>query len=419
MKQSVLPLLLLVTFGVTAQQIDQVSVGAGYINQTYYSLSSGNTSASSLEAWDIAFNVNPSMASVFINEGVASGAGAQGPVSAWLTSASDFNTVTISDTVDYLRNPDVSWSEGAFNTPAAAGNPADFGWGLYDFVTHEVNGNRVFIIQLRSGAYKKFMVESLITGTFTFKWADLDGGNEVTSTLDQTAYSKKIVYYSLTNNAVVDVEPANWDMLFTRFSQALDAGDGSVLEYNVGGALIAPNVFVAQANGVDPSSVEFVDYEAHLTDSIDVIGHDWRYFDLGSFSWITLSDRVYFLTTESDSLFQMQFIDFEGSSTGVITLEKEYLGQYVNTPEFHDLNGFAMYPNPTSSKVNLTLDWADAGTEGSYRIVDLQGRVVSEESFRVETGYNRQAIQLDAAPGMYVVTMTVGTAQTTERLIIQ
>lgn len=419
MKQSVLPLLLLVAFGVTAQQIDQVSVGAGYINQTYYSLSSGNTTSSSLEAWDIGFNVDPMMASVFLNEGVASGAGAQGPVSAWLTSASDFNTVTINDTVDYLRNPDVSWSEGAFNTPAAAGNPADFGWGLYDFVTHEVNGNRVFIIQLRSGAYKKFMVESLITGTFTFKWADLDGGNEVTSTLDQTAYSKKIVFYSLTNNAAVDLEPANWDMMFTRFSQSLDAGDGTFLEYNVGGALIAPNVYVAQANGVDPSSVEFVDHEAELTDSIDVIGHDWRYFDLGSFSWITLSDRVYFVTTESDSLFQMQFIDFEGSSTGIITLEKEYLGQYVSTPEFDDLNGFAMYPNPTSSNVNLTLDWADAGTEGSYRIVDLQGRVVAEESFRVETGYNRQAIQLDAAPGMYVVTMTVGTAQTTERLIIQ
>lgn len=419
MKQSVLPLLLLVAFGVTAQQIDQVSVGAGYINQTYYSLSSGNTTSSSLEAWDIGFNVDPMMASVFLNEGVASGAGAQGPVSAWLTSASDFNTVTINDTVDYLRNPDVSWSEGAFNTPAAAGNPADFGWGLYDFVTHEVNGNRVFIIQLRSGAYKKFMVESLITGTFTFKWADLDGGNEVTSTLDQTAYSKKIVFYSLTNNAAVDLEPANWDMMFTRFSQSLDAGDGTFLEYNVGGALIAPNVYVAQANGVDPSSVEFVDHEADLTDSIDVIGHDWRYFDLGSFSWITLSDRVYFVTTESDSLFQMQFIDFEGSSTGIITLEKEYLGQYVSTPEFDDLNGFAMYPNPTSSNVNLTLDWADAGTEGSYRIVDLQGRVVAEESFRVETGYNRQAIQLDAAPGMYVVTMTVGTAQTTERLIIQ
>lgn len=419
MKQSVLPLLLLVTFGVTAQQIDQVSVGPGYINQTYYSLSSGNTTSSSLEAWDIGFNVDPMMASVFLNEGVASGAGAQGPVSAWLTSASDFNTVTINDTVDYLRNPDVSWSEGAFNTPAAAGNPADFGWGLYDFVTHEVNGNRVFIIQLRSGAYKKFMVESLITGTFTFKWADLDGGNEVTSTLDQTAYSKKIVFYSLTNNAAVDLEPANWDMMFTRFSQSLDAGDGTFLEYNVGGALIAPNVYVAQANGVDPSSVEFVDHEAELTDSIDVIGHDWRYFDLGSFSWITLSDRVYFVTTESDSLFQMQFIDFEGSSTGIITLEKEYLGQYVSTPGFDDLNGFAMYPNPTSSNVNLTLDWADAGTEGSYRIVDLQGRVVAEESFRVETGYNRQAIQLDAAPGMYVVTMTVGTAQTTERLIIQ
>lgn len=419
MKRSVLFLLLFVSTFSKAQQIRQVSVGPGYANQTYFSLSGGSTSSSPIEDWDIAFNANPMEASVFVNEGVASGASAQGALSLWLTSSSDFNTVTINDTIDFLRNPDVSWSEGAFNTPAAAGNPADYGWGLYDFVTHEVNGNRVFIIELRNGLFKKLMIESLINGTFTFKWADMDGGNLTTQTLDQTAYNKDIVFFSLEDNTVVNVEPNNWDMLFTRYSESLDAGDGTFLEYNVGGALLAPGVFVAQANGVDPNTVNFADHEAKLTDSLTVIGHDWRYFDLGSFSWITLTDRVYFVNTAADSLFKLTFLDFEGSSTGVITMETEYLGQYVSTTEFEELNGFAVYPNPAVGRTNLTLDWQDAPTTAQYRIMDLQGRVVAERSFEVSAGFNTHSVELDVAPGMYVVDVVAGNARTTERLIIQ
>lgn len=419
MKRSVLLILLFVASLSQAQQIDQISVGAGYANQTYYSLSGQNSSSSPIEDWDIAFNMNPMDASIFINEGVASGSSAQGALAVWVTTSTDFATATLSDTAEALRNPDVSWSEGAFNTPAVASNPADFGWGTYDFTTHEVNGTRVFIIELRNGVYKKFMVESLINGTYTFKWADIDGGGLVTRTLDQTAYAKDIVFFSIEDDMVVDIEPNNWDLIFTRYSETLDAGDGTTLEYNVGGALIAPGVLVAQANGVDPTTVTFASHEADLTDSLNVIGHDWRYFDLGSFSWITLTNRVYFVKTASDSLFKMTFLDFEGSSTGVITFETEYLGQYVSVSEYEELAGFAMYPNPAVGRVNLTLDWQDAPTTAQYRILDLQGRVVAQEAFEVAGGFNQQVVELNFAPGLYVVDIVAGNARTTERLVIQ
>ena len=419
MNRSVLFLLLFVGTVSMAQQIRQVSVGPGYANQTYFSLSGGSTSSSLIEDWDIAFNMNPMDASIFVNEGVASGASAQGALSLWVTPSTDFSTVTLNDTTGFLRNPDVSWSEGAFNTPAVAGNPLDFGWGTYDFTTHEVTGSRVFIIELRNGLFKKLMIESLINGTYTFKWADMDGGNLTTQTLDQTAYNKDLVFFLLEDNMVIDVEPNSWDMLFTRYSELLDAGDGTFLEYNVGGALIAPGVLVAQANGVNPTTVNFANHEANLTDSVNVIGQDWRYFDLGSFSWITLDDRVYFVKTANDSLFQMTFLDFEGSSTGIVTFETEYLGQYVSTNEYEELAGFAMYPNPAVGRINLTLDWQDGATEAAYRIMDLQGRVVAERTFEVAPGFNRETVELNAVPGMYVVDIVAGNARTTERLIIQ
>jgi len=402
-----------------AQQFDQVSVGAGYANQTYYSLSSGNTSSSPIQDWEIGFRTGGFEAAVFINEGVISGSSALGALALFETSSTDFNTVSITDTLSALRNPDVTWSEGAFNTPAIATNPLDFGWGAYDMTTNAVNGTRVFIIQLRNGSYKKLFIESLIQGVFTFKWADLDGGNEITRTLDQGQYSKDLVFYSLSNDAVVDVEPNQWDMVFTRYSEELDAGSGTTLEYNVGGALIAPGVMAAQASGVDPNTVAFANYEQDLTDSVSLIGHDWRFFDLSGGGWTTLNDRAYFVQTAADSLFKVVFIDFEGSSTGLITLEKTYLGQYVSTPEFDSMNGFALYPNPAAGRVNLSIDWQEMDTKGEYRIVDLQGRVVYSETVLIQPGMNVLTRDLNLAKGTYITELVVGSARATERLIIQ
>ena len=419
MKRLLFSLSLTLSVAAFAQQFDQVSVGAGYANQTYYSLSSGNTSSSPIQDWEIGFKTGGFDAAVFINEGVISGSSSQGALALYETSSTDFSTVSISDTVNALRNPDISWSVGAFNTPAVATNPLDFGWGSYDINTNEVNGTRVFIIQLRNGAFKKIMVESLVQGLFTFKWADLDGGNEMTRTLDQNQYAKDIVYYSLSNDVVVDVEPTNWDMIFTRYSEELDAGGGTTLEYNVGGALIAPGVRAAQASGVDPNTVSFSNYEQDLTDTVNLIGQDWRFFDLTAGGWVTLGDRAYFVQTASDSLFKVVFIDFEGSSTGIISLEKTYLGQYVSTPEFEELNGFALYPNPAAGRVNFSIDWQEASTSAEYVILDLQGRIVFSEEVLIQPGVNVITRDVNLASGTYIAQVLVGNARATERLIIQ
>ena len=358
-------------------------------------------------------------ASIFVNEGIAFGTFTQGTLTLYVTSSTDFSTVTMADTVERLRNPDISWSEGAFNTPADAGSPFDIGWGTYDPMTHGINGTRIFIIKLRNGLFKKLMIESLIGGVYTFKWAAMNGGGLTIQTIDQNAYNKNLVFFSLANNAVVNVEPPRWDILFTRYTEKLDAGNGTFIEYNVGGGFIAPGVWVAQANGVDPNNVSFSDHQANLTDSVNVIGHDWRYFDIGSSSWITLDDRAYFVKTASDSLFKVVFLDFEGSTTGLITLEKTYLGQYVGTPEPEELNGFALFPNPAAGRINLTINWQGPATDGTYRVMDLQGRVIARNNMAVQPGSNQFSVELNTAPGWYVVEMILDNAYVTEPLIIR
>lgn len=44
----------------------------------------------------------------------------------------------------------------------------------------DINGNRVFVIKLRDGSYKKLMIQSFAGGTYNLKYANFDGTEEKT-----------------------------------------------------------------------------------------------------------------------------------------------------------------------------------------------------------------------------------------------
>ncbi|HIP31124.1 MAG TPA: hypothetical protein EYG86_00025, partial [Crocinitomicaceae bacterium] len=112
-----------------------------------------------------------------------------------------------------------------------------------------ITGDRIFIIKLADGTYQKLIIEMLQGGVYTFKYADLDGENEVSASLTKSDYDgKNFGYYSIQNNTVLDREPVSpeWDLLFTKY--VVDLGGGFL--YGVSGVLANVNVQVAQANGV-------------------------------------------------------------------------------------------------------------------------------------------------------------------------
>ena len=66
-------------------------------------------------------------------------------------------------------------------------------------------GDSVYILKLADGTYKKFQVikKASIQNTYYFKYADLDGTNEVNEVVDCSSYNdKNFVYYSLTTAEV-------------------------------------------------------------------------------------------------------------------------------------------------------------------------------------------------------------------------
>jgi len=400
---------MMLTLSLGAQQdpvIEVLSMGANYDTPFFYSIESGDTTTFKHSDWEIAFAVTAqSDLGVFVNEGVSS-AGEERESALIVTGATDFASV---DTAGMTRvyNNENSWEAGAFNHVRNPAEPFDFGWGNYDPATNQVNGTRVFVIQLRSGAYKKLKITSLDGGIYTFQYADLDGSNEVTQIVDKANFATKtLAYYSFASEQVLDLEPADWDILFTRYSEVLPLNDGSgeSIDYYVSGALINRGVEVAQADGVDPQTVDLENFSAQFTDTLTVIGHDWKDFNLTTFQWSLPMDRVYFVKNEEQEVWKLQFIDFEGSSTGGFAMQKSAEGVLTDVRDLaQNFNYFQLSPNPASDNVTIEFQLNTAATAGELRLYNAAGQLVLNRALDLGTGNVQETIPLDLPGGMYQV----------------
>jgi hypothetical protein len=411
-------ILLLCSVSVLTAQIDQPSVGASYANSTFYNLEDGNTTSATHTEWDIAFNVTPFNLGIIVNEGV--GLSFTAPLSIvelFQTNSTDFTTA---DTIGISKiyNDEVSWSAGAFNLIADASSSADYGWGDYNFGNNQVVGTRIFAIKLRNETYKKLEIQSLIAGVYTFRFADLDGNNEVTTTIDKANYpAKTLAYYSIENETALDLEPTDWDMVFTRYVTPLNDGSGGTIDYTLTGILTDAGVQVVQADGINPSTVDHLDYTNDYQDSLTIIGYDWKSFQG---SWVIEAERVYFVKTANEKIWKIQFFDFEGSSTGTTTLEKTLIDGTSSTNKVTEhFSSFNVFPNPASDVTNLVFEVKTYEGAAQIQIINQLGQRVYNENIEIHNGLNAKQLSLNFPSGLYHVALQIGSDFITRPLFIK
>jgi hypothetical protein len=402
MKPFILILFTIAVFNIlSAQEFVEVSYGASYSNQAYFHLEDNATSTVANTSWDIAFTTAGFQdAGIFINES-ASSMGAE--LELYLAPTDDFEEVIDENSLsERLLNDEEGWSYGAFNSTRAQSNPLDYGWGIYNPGTMTVEGTKVFVIKFRDGSYRKLEIVSLALTTYTFRHAELDGSDEVTLTLDKSNYpNTELAFFSLTNGSVLETIPntREWDLAFVRYSSPLDDGEGGILDYQLTGVLSGVGVEVAQADGVNPTTVAYADYETALAGDLDIIGYDWKSFSLETFTWTLPDDRAYFVKTAEGEIYKIVFIDFEGSSTGVAVLEKTPLGT-VNTIEnerssFKDMN---LFPNPAVNEATLTFTLKKAAN-AQLLLRTATGQVVWSTALGVQEGFNVLSVPVTNLPG--------------------
>ncbi len=410
---STLTIFLLMLLGLPLMsQVDQVSIGASYTQQAYYKISTGEVTQVPNDAWDISFSsAGIQDGGVFINESASL---TETPLKVFLSTETDWATAItdLSPFVDsmVLYNPEVSWTQGAFNSIRNPNMPFDYGWGNYNPMSNSVQGDKIFVIQKRDESYIKFQIQQLIGEDYTFRYADLDGSNEVSYTISKNlSEGVSLVYFSFETGDMVDL-PTDYDLIFHRYTTPLADDDGVFIPYNVTGVLLAPNTEAAIADGVDPATVMESDYTDQYTDSLKVIGHDWKIFDFVS-DWMIDENRAQFVRTSEGDVYKIVFFDYEGAMTGTTTLEKTLVGTSSTVDQSIEELGLSIYPNPSTDFITIE------GQQDDIRvfIYDSSSSLIQTENITQSS----QKINLqDYQSGMYYILIQGKDYITSQPLII-
>lgn len=379
-----------------AQEKDSITMGADYANDVYYSFENGEVKSEPRPNWNIAFQTDPFSSSILINDG-------NGAILKTYPNGDTADWETL-DTAGYsqwpaMYNHEESWTVSAFERNAL-GHP-DYGWGKYNMNTHDITGDSLFVLQLGDGTFKKVWIEKKVSAqnTYYFRYADLNGENVQQVELDISPYTgKNFVYYSLSNNEVVDREPAkdDWDIVFSRYMAMI----GGATPYNVTGVLSNMNTGIAEYNNVSPNTEQWDMQD--LDSSRSVIGYDWKEFDMGSFTYSVDDSTVFFATAQSGAIYKIHFTKFEGSSTGKVVFEIEEASTASVDAMGDEGPTVSVYPNPATQYVNARGDFSD---QAVARLFDLSGKVVEQ---RKVVDNKVQFVVSNLTEGVYMLSITDG-----------
>lgn len=389
-----------------------LSLGAGYADQAWYSLSQGEQSRAALESWDIAFSIQGFAATICVNDakGIKLYTYPNGDTAAWTS----VDTAGMSGW-NPAYNSATDWGVGAFNRGEDPTDDFDLGWGVYNFVTHHVTGDSLFVVKFADGSVQKLWLQRLASGVYTFRHGTLDGNMDMTHALDKADFQNKIFgYYSLKDHQSLDQEPAadSWDLLFTKYIDFIP------VPYGVTGILTHPDVGVAQVYPVDDPGT-YSDFASQSFDSVkNAIGYDWKSFDFST-GWQLQDSLVYFVKDQSGDVWKLVFTDFGGSANGEFTFTQEAMSttQIQGTDE---ASFFDVYPNPaTRQQVSLLTDVATPGP-AQVSLHDLSGRLLQRQRLDLQPTLQRHALSLpQLEPGIYLLRLQQADRVQTTRLMVR
>ena len=342
-------------------QTVQISMGNNYANQIFYSMQNGEIKNISNDNWDLAFTTDQYASTIRTNDGkgVELYTYHLGDTSDWQNiNVSILNNLSLG-----MYNSEISWYDGAFENNSL-GHP-DYGWGVYNMITHNVTGDSLYIIKTINGNWKKIWIQELTTaGEYIFKFSNLDGSNEITQSILKTNYTdKNFIYFSIDQNTIIDREPisSEWDITFTKYISPVQA-----MPYPVTGVLTNNNIEVAKATGVtDP--LTYFDYSNHnFNNEINSIGYDWKSYQ-GSF--VVDANRCYFIKDNNENIWRLVFNSFDGMSTGNVEFNTELIFN-TSSENINKASSLNVFPNPTTQNTNLIFDFEE---ECLINIYDISG----------------------------------------------
>lgn len=399
----------------SGENLKTVVMKPSYSDQVYVSLSNGVVKNTPLADWDLGFEIKNISSSILVNEGK----GAElyyVPNSSESTFAETLKPEDLS-TWERIINSTTDWSMGAFNRGFDY-NTGNFGWGEYNMGSHTIVGNSVFVVKFLDNSMKKMFITNLAAGKYMFKYANLDGTEEVSGEVNKADFSgRNFGYYSFAAKKSVDIEPASttWDIVFGKYADYTKDMSGNTVPYVVAGIRSNFQTYVAKiANGANQSSAP---EETAYSAEINTIGYTWKTF--AGTAWTIDKTTAYFVKTQENKIFKLVFQDFGGSATGSTT----YSQDEILTSSIYDNAGnitgaFSLYPNIVTSSESVSIVLGNESAEMvKVTVQNTLGDILYTQVLENANGLQTLNIP-QLSGGMYLVTVGNENFSSTQKLLI-
>ena len=282
----------------------RVSMGSKYGTVVYYDLATRRiVSQQSIGVWSLSISGDTADSLIYINTALIMSVTNLGGV-AWKS------VTTPTTTPRQLR----------YDAPSGDPDSTAFGhwWNADGTSKGDVYlVNRGLDADVNALGWSKVMPIRVDASGITMRIASLDGTNDTTITIPRNPLHAHVgVLCSISKPEIVYYEPVRgtWDLCFTRYTYFFYAPD--FLAYAVTGVLLSKDTRASRVDSGAFSSVIAGDtVQFPLTSKRDVIGYDWKSYNITQGVYTTDTSKVYLVRDHSGFLNKMHFIDFY-SETG-------------------------------------------------------------------------------------------------------
>jgi hypothetical protein len=267
-----------------------VTMESDYRNQIWFDLGTNSVVKTNLRTdWDLAFGCNLNENVLFLNAALNA--------SVALTTETDFNIVSSDAGLTYAHEH----QSGRIDQLA---------------IGDVTNERKVFIIDRgfnpsgKALGKWKAQITLIQDGDYYLTCSKLNGDNLTTAIISKKPQYNKVAY-SFNTLTELQIEPpkTDYDICFTQYTHLFE---NPPIPYSVNGAIInSYNTEVAEEFNLTFGEItKNIALSLFYSEDLDIIGYDWKNFDLQNNVFTIYSNQNYLIKDASGNLFKLHFLDF-------------------------------------------------------------------------------------------------------------
>ncbi len=281
-------------------EIGQAAMTETYMYQVFFDLETNAVVKTNIFSdWDLGFSTSDTSWRIVLNNAKKMYAGN--------SFNTNFEEVTSMDNIEMFFDK-------------SNGNPDSIATNGWIDLSNEipVSNNYVYVIDrgynenFLNDGYKKIIFQTPEDNKYKIKFADLDGQNEVTLSIEKDT---SVNYVCLSfDDGIVDIEPPKneWSLLFSMYQTLVPSIAGDYYPYLVNGALLNPyNVKAQRDTLLDFENITVNDItDIELESNLDIIGYDWKFFNFEAGIYTIVPGQNYIIYNNSGYYYKLSFVDF-------------------------------------------------------------------------------------------------------------